>query len=128
MALPLTLPDPDRGSPGKWHCPTCEPGTGRATRAKMHCGFIPKKEWPAGRGTIPLAIGDQPYAHDTCPGWVARQPEVEEAAQAYDALEAGILDRFDPLGLHVVTEAAQLARRSFNLHTAERLRQLRKKA
>lgn len=120
MALPATLPDPDRNSPGKWHCETCEPNTGRATRLKMHCGRLPRAEWPAGRGSLPLTISGEPYTSDECPGSLVRQPAVTEAAKAHSANETGILDRFDPLRLHVITEAVLLAKRAFNLDALEK--------
>jgi hypothetical protein len=86
----------------------------------MHCGYIPREQWPPGRGEVPVSFAGAPYQSDLCPGWVVRQPAVIEAAQAYAALEAGVLDRFDPLGLRVVTQAAMAAKRAFGLHELER--------
>jgi hypothetical protein len=126
-ALPSCSPDPDRNSPGAFHCPTCEPKEPRAKRLQMRCGFLPREEWPAGsekRLPTAFASGALPYTSDVCPGWLVRQPAVIEAAQAYAALEAGILDRFDPTGLRVVTQAALEAKRAFNLHELERQKKL----
>lgn len=120
MALPWTMPEPERRSPGRFHCPTCEKGTPAAVRAGMHCGFMPREKWAPGRAALPPAFGGQPYEADVCPGWLVRQPAVIDGATAYTALEAGTLERFDPDNLRVVNQAALVAQRAFNLYQIER--------
>jgi len=68
------------------------------------------------------ALGPDAYEVDVCPGWLVRQPAVQDGAEAYSALEKGALDRYDPDGLNVIWEMAVIAQRSFNLYSAERQR------
>lgn len=121
MSLPGAQPDPVRGTPGAYDCPTCIHGQppvlapkSRRVRLGMHCGFLPREEWRPGRDGLPVMMGGEPYTEDACPGWLVRQPEVNDAAEAFEALEAGILQRFDPRGSRVVTLAALLMRRVMN--------------
>lgn len=118
------MPDPDRKPPCSYHCPSCLKGKGPAGRARMHCGFVPREQWPPGRGSVPDEISGAPYTSDICPGWTARQDEVEEAAELYAASEADVLDRLDPLHLQVVTRVVMLAKRAFNLHHAARMQRI----
>lgn len=129
MALPSTMPDPDRGSPfGAFNCGNCLGKVAASVRAKMHCGYMEHDEWIGARPEgVPPAFNGEPYEVDVCPGWLVRQPGVVEAAEAYAAMEAGILDRYDPEGLHVVTQGAMLCQRSFNMHQAAKQRQLSRK-
>lgn len=122
--LPWTLPDPERGSiNGAFHCPTCLDTAGEATREGMHCGWIPKERWDPSREGVPSRIGSDTYDVDVCPGWLVRQPEVIEGAEAYSAMESGILDRYDPFNTHVVNQKAMIAKRSFNLFEVEKQKQ-----
>lgn len=115
-ALPATSQD------GPWHCPTCEKGTLPAVRLKKHCGYLPRAEWSPDRKRLPVAFCGVPYTPDVCPGWLVRESApIVEAAQAYAANEAGILDRFDPLGLRVLTLAVLELKRAFNIDTAARM-------
>lgn len=81
---------------------------------------MPREDWPEKMDGVPERIGPDAYDVDVCPGWLVRQNGVIDGAQAYSALEAGALDRFDPLGLNIVWELATIAQRSFNLYAAER--------
>jgi hypothetical protein len=121
------MPDPERGSKGKLHCPTCKDSTGPATRAGLHCGWMDRKEWTPGRDGLPASFGDEPYTADVCPGWLMYHPEVIAGAQAADAYEQNALHLYDPRGSNVTYELAQLGRRSLNLYRAhtERTRQAR---
>jgi hypothetical protein len=112
-------PDPDTGA-RPWNCATCYPKSGPALRALLHCGFMPRSEWSASREHLPPSFGGEPYTLDVCPGWLVRQPAVVEGAEAAAALEAGVLDRFDPLGLRVVYQAAMAGRRGANLYQIAR--------
>lgn len=127
MALPATLPDPDRHTP-LWECTSCEKTKPRATRQRMHCGLMSRSEWRSDPVMLPPDIAGQPYPSDECPGSLVRRPEVAEAAKLGDALEAGILDRVEPLRLRIATECAQLVRRAFNLHTNAKIKNAGKQA
>jgi hypothetical protein len=122
MWLAWTQPDPDRKTPGRFHCTTCEQKTARTVRLAMHCGFLPRREWPSGPAALPATIGNtaDPNTCDVCPGWLVRQPRVIDGATAYAALEAGTLDRFDPENLRVVNQAALIVQRGFNLFHLDR--------
>lgn len=129
MALPWTMPDPDRGAPlGAFSCPTCIKGTAAATRASLHCGYMPRSEWKGDgvpKGVPPHFGGGEPYSVDVCPGWLVRQDEVVEAAQAYTARDR--LDRFDPENHRVVNEMVKLAEKSFNVFEVAKQKQLARK-
>lgn len=86
----------------------------------MHCGWLPRAEWRDGKHHLPVALGPHRYTSDLCPGYLVRQPEVLEAGEAYEALEAGILDRHDPRGTRAVTIAALLMRRAMQQLEADR--------
>jgi len=98
--------------------------TSAPTREGMHCGWIPRSRWTAGTDGLPRQLGTEVYESDTCPGYLVRQPEVIAAAEAYSAMEAGALERCDPIGLRVVFQAAMAAKRAFNLFEAARQKQV----
>lgn len=129
MALPWTMPDPERGAPnGTFDCVTCQRSLGPHTRATMHCGYMEASAW-SGKG-VPKGVpphfgGGKPYDVDVCPGWLVRQDAVIEAAEAYTARTR--LDRFDPLNLRVVNQSVLAAEQSFNIFEAARQKQLQAK-
>ncbi len=92
----------------------------------MHCGYLPRKSWPAGENDLPPSLGPFPYAADVCPGWLVRQPEVAEGARAWQARESHALPVFDPLGLNVVWEMTEIAGQAFKAFEAEKLRDLKR--
>lgn len=115
------MPNPRKKSLGQFHCPSCQHGlppsvapTSRRVRLAMHCGYLPRPEWKPGRSGLPPVLNGEPYTEDVCPGWLVRQPEIAEAGEAYEALEAGILQRLDPRNSRVITLAALAMRRSVN--------------
>lgn len=118
------MPDAEAGSVGKYHCQSCIRKTALRVREAMWCGFLPREQWAPARQRLPVLLGPERYTADVCPGWLVRQPAVAEGVEAYDALEAGILERWDPRGLRVVTMAAMRARRSFKIWEAERQREI----
>lgn len=126
LAFPKTLPDTERGHPGDYHCDTCVKSKPQPKRARMHCGLMPRSEWrddiPRTRNEVPRKIFGVPYTADECPGQLVRLPIVTEAAQAYEASEAGILERWDPDDLAVVNDAVMALRRSFGLHQIMKLK------
>lgn len=69
---------------------------------------------------IPPRVGPDVYDVEICPGWLVRQPAVEDGSWACSALEKGALELFDPDGLNVVWEMALIAQRAMNLYQAER--------
>lgn len=121
MALPWTMPDPERGSAaGRYDCPTCVESVPEAVREAMHCGFLPRASWR--EPMLPVVLGPGPYDCDTCPGYVVRLPALRDAAEAYEAIEAGIPEHGNPLRLRVLNQAAMAMRRSFKVYEAERAR------
>lgn len=123
MALPWLQADPKRRGASKFDCATCLPNTGPFTRSIMHCGYMPRDQWQPGRDGLPPGFAEGvPYTPDVCPGWLVRQPAVCEAAEAHTALEAHVLDRFDPFRLRVVYLAAMAARRGVNLWTQAQMK------
>lgn len=92
------------------------------TRREMHCGWLEEEEWlfplklPYGRvigGSVRLGVSGVEYDGDVCPGWVVRQPLVEEIAQAYVAFEKGNLDSIFPDVADCVAEGVLEMSRSF---------------
>lgn len=92
----------------------------------MHCGYLDRSEWtgedPAGH------FGDEPYNLDVCPGWIVRQPAVEELTQAYVALEKGELDTVFPDPGNVVVEGALVCAQAMNRFQAYKHRERMRKA
>jgi hypothetical protein len=123
--LPYTLPDPEKpGVRSAFDCTSCRELRSSSQRAAMHCGWsdIPRASWPAKIQLPPVPGPPEPVGMDICPGWLVRTPGVVEATEAYSAMEAGILDRYDPRGARVVTLAALAAKRAFNVAEAERMK------
>lgn len=55
-------------------CESCLVTATEETRACLHCGFLPQRQW---------LEGDRPYPEaSVCPGYSIRLPEVLEAARA----------------------------------------------
>jgi hypothetical protein len=126
--LPDTMQDPDSPLPnGPCHCPTCVEHTDEATRASMHCGWMPREQWAPGMDGVP-PLGPDKYEVDVCPGWLVRQPMVMEGAKAGQAREEGILQLFDPEGLALVWDMAEIFKRAMNLYQARRMKQLKARA
>jgi hypothetical protein len=124
--LPWLLPDPDSPSGnGIFNCPTCIEHTGPATRAGMHCGYMPRTEWTADRDGLPTQIGPDKYEVNICPGWLVRQPAVQDGARAWTAWSKSALPSFDPRGLAIVYDCVEIFDRSMNLMQAERQRRLK---
>jgi hypothetical protein len=122
LALPSTLPDPERHTQGQWHCDTCEPSQPPAKRLAWRCGYLPREQWPASRDGLPKTICGVPYTADVCPGWLVRRPIVTEASEAFQASESGLLSRWDPHELRVVTLAVMAAKRGMNLNEMDKAR------
>ena len=121
--MPWTLKDPERGSQGAFHCETCQATVPEETRADMHCGFIDERRWPM-PGSVPKHFGGEAYTVDVCPGWLVRQPAVVEGVEAYAAMEAGVLGRYDPIGVRAVDQAALAAKSAFARFEAHKQRQM----
>lgn len=132
LALPWTLPDPQKRRPGNWDCDSCRQGPGahggrsEGVRAFMHCGYMDRSQWPAGESDVPPFFGPFEYTADVCPGWLVRQPDVVEGARAWRAYEKGALQVYDPQGLNVIWECVEVADRAFSAFEAEQLRKLAK--
>jgi hypothetical protein len=90
----------------------------------MHCGFMDRSEWEPGMKGVP-PLGPGPHA-DVCPGWLVRLPMVEDGARAYAARRDGILHLYDPDGLAIVYELAEIAARSFAIYENERLEEMKR--
>lgn len=122
MALPFLMPDPERGNPrGAFDCAACMETVGPKTRATMHCGWMPREDWAPGPiEGVPPKFGPDTFDVDICPGWLVRQAEVIEGAEAYEARRDGVLDLYDPHGLNIVWELAAIAQRSFHIYQDER--------
>lgn len=119
MALPWTWPDPQKPrSMGAFHCDTCRTSTGPRTREGMHCGYLPRSSWPAGK--LRVICGPEPYTADVCPGWLVRQGPINEANAAYAAADAGVT--FNPLDLRVVNQAVVILKRAITMREAELLK------
>lgn len=125
-ALPYTLPDPEQPTAkSAFDCAACRENRSDTQRAEMHCGWpdVPRATWSA-KMQLPPVPGPADYTADVCPGFLVRSPGVVEATEAYAAMEAGILDRYDPRGSRIVTVAALAAKRAFNVYEAERQRKI----
>lgn len=107
----------------------------RETRRSWHCGYMEPEEWtecriPASLGTRPIVFNDESGKkladrEIICPGWLVRQPEVEEAARACSARKDGVLDLYFPNQEHAVLEAAEWMAASISEYEAEELRKMK---
>lgn len=113
----------DMNGPGTKDC-----GADHATKCGMHCGWIDRSEWTEEMqiGELwgcPVRLADV----GICPGWLARQPAVEEAKLATYAFEKGSLAEVFPRQENTVVDAAIIGSTAWKQYEAHEMKRMRDK-
>lgn len=64
---------------------------------------------------------------DVCPGWLVRQPLVEDATKAYQALKSGIFNEYCTGQENALLEAAMILGQAFNAWESEQMKKAAKR-
>jgi len=88
-------------------CGTCRASV--AVRRHWHCGYTDRKDWVGSGFPYPPEWGRQ--LDDTCPGYLIRQPKVEEGFRAHLWFEKGLIqERYEGQELTpIVMDAVEVA-------------------
>lgn len=99
-------------------CSTCPRELDEYVRREMHCGFLARAVWvgPKPRHIPPMVGGASydTYGADVCPGWLVRQPLIEDISKAHRASEKGELATFFPDPPNVIVEGVLELGRAFD--------------
>lgn len=129
--MPFLSPDEHGGAP--YNCDAEGPGSRNCgadleQRRRMHCGWMPKEDWLGEKAELSDLMGcsEQLSLLPVCPGWLVRQPAVEEAKMAGFALEKGALRETFPSLEHAIVDAAFICVGSWKAYEAFKMDQMKR--